>query len=193
MIIGVLMVGQATVRGSGEPFALRMSAALVAATLGFVLDDAAASTLASSPTTLAARRAVRVLVTASPVVAWYIVVERFVGSTPGTHGPFDKRLLEMGALTLVSLATAALAARVSDDGRGGIAGTVVAMLCFGSAFLEPRWWWPLPPDPSAPGAIRRLVVVCIIAGAGLAYTSLDPALRRRLRRRSRHRDVVSAG
>jgi hypothetical protein len=64
---------------------------------------------------------------------------------------------------------------LGDGTDGAIAGVVVTMACFATTFLpEPRWL-PFPPDPAAPGAVGRLLLILAAAAVVFAFASRDPA------------------
>jgi hypothetical protein len=89
--------------------------------LSFVLDDAAATTLAPSPTTLGRRRAVRVAIAVSLTAAtWVPLLHQLSSSTHmSTHpGPAS---LELATLTAVALAIAAIACGPDGNRPGGAA------------------------------------------------------------------------
>jgi hypothetical protein len=180
----VAAVVHAGADGPAATARFRMGGALVAASTGFVLDDTAAVTLASSPTTLAARRAVRAATSIVTVVCWWVAMAAYVDARTGRAVTFGGGLLELVTLALVSLGVSAWAARVSDDGTGGMAGAGAALVCFGTAHLPPRWWWPMSADTGSPGALRRLAVTLLVAVGVLAIASRDPARRPPAVRRS---------
>lgn len=159
---------------------LRVGAAVVAACAAFVLDDAAAPTLASAPTTLRARRAVRTVVALVALAVWWVAVALAADASTGSGRPSNGAALEMLALVAVALAVASLAARREEAARGFV-GATVALACFASAFLPPRWWWPLTPDPASASGTQRLIVLLAVASVAWLAASVDPARRARLR------------
>lgn len=168
------------------PLRLSIAGACLAASAAYVIDDPAAVTVASSPTNLFARRAVRTAVAvAGTSVGW--VAALLVSSLRVDAMAVWPATLEIATLLVVALAVSAIAATVGGGTDGAIAGVVATAICFGSTFLPGPRWLPFPPDPAAPGAARRLVLVVTVAAAVLALVSTDPAASRRRPRRGPHR------
>lgn len=166
----------------GEPTITRLRLVAVALCAGtaFALDDPAAETLASSPTTLLVRRLVRVALVL-PVVAalWALLVA--AGGQPA-----DAALaLELAALLAVALTATAVAARFAPDGRGALAAApaLLVLLAAAAIALPDRWtllaWGPA--DPHWAGAHGRWALVLVLALLALLQVSRDPARRRLLR------------
>lgn len=153
---------------------MRVAAALVAATAAFALDDDAATTLAPVPMSRLVRRFVRFGVAAVSVGAWLGVVIAAGDALTGFGRPSGAALLEVGAVGFIAFAGASLATGRTDDGRGGIAGVFVALVCFATAYLPPRWWWPF----TAEQRVARLACIALVALAVSLATSADPARRR---------------
>lgn len=171
-----------TARPSG--LLLSTAAAAVAATTAHVLDDPAAVTLQSSPTTLLQRQAHRVTLAVPLLGVWWVLAIAIV-SRSTTHLPVAAHTLQLIALLAVGLASASTAVRVvGDRSRGGTAGALAVIVCFGTAFLPERSLQLLPSDPTAPGAARRLIVILAVALVLQLGSSIDPA-RRLLGRQSR--------
>ncbi len=166
--------------GSRADAQLRMSiaAAGVAASTAFLLDDHAAVTLASSPTSLPARRLHRVAVGAIAAGLWWVAAVTLATNRAGSL-PIVGRSLELAVLVAIALAAAAVASTVGDRTAGGIAGAACSIAFYATTFLPSQRWLPLPAHPDAPGAAPRLLVTLAGAAAVLAYTSRDPASRRR--------------
>ena len=155
---------------------MRVGVAVVAATVAFVVDDAAATTLASAPTTLFARRAVRVLPALTALGVFGVTLAFVADAVTGSGRPPAAAALETLAIALIGLVAAMWCARRGNDLTGGIAGFGMALACFASSYLPPRWWLPLNGDLSAAG-VRRLLVVTLVAGLVAALLSADPAKR----------------
>lgn len=175
-----MMAGIAFVTiGSPGGVSLRLSVAGagVAATSAFLLDDDAAVTLASSPTSLPVRRLQRITVAALAVGLWWVAAVSIANRR--TRGfPVSGRPLELGVLVAIALAASAVASNVGDRTTGGIAGAGFSIACYATTFLPPQPWLPLPAHPDAPGATLRLVAILVCATAVLAFASRDPAARR---------------
>lgn len=157
---------------------LRVASAVVAAVACFVLDDDAAMTLDAVPVSRLTRRLLRAGATAAFVTVWMAVVIGAADALTGAGRPPLAALAEVGAIELLALAGACVAIGRTDDGRGGIAGALIALVCFATAFLPARWWWPLTSQPET----RRLVLVGLVALVVALTASADPARRRRLTR-----------
>lgn len=156
------------------PFRLSIAGACLAASAAYVIDDPGAATVASSPTGLFARRAVRTAVAVAGAGAGWIAT-LLVGALRVDDIGVWPTTLEAATLLVVALATSAIAAGIAGGTEGAIAGVVATLLCFGSTFLPGASWLPFPPDPTAPGAARRLVLLLSAAAAVLTLASRDPA------------------
>jgi hypothetical protein len=156
-------------------FRLRIGSAVVAAALCFVLDDDAATTLASVPVSRLTRRSIRAGGAAAFVLAWFAVVLLAADALTGVGRPPTAVLVEVGALALIACAVACVAIGRTDDGRGGIAGAFAAMVCFASAYLPPHWWMPFTAEPR----VTRLAIVSAGALVVALTASADVARRRR--------------
>lgn len=174
MAVGILVV--ATGSPASVMTRLALAGAAVAAGTAFTLDDAAAVTLAASPTSRPARRLLRVACVVVATGVWWAVAASVASSRVGTL-PRSSLALELAAFVAVALAVSALAASQGDQTGGGVAGAVVVVACYGSTLLPPRWWLPFPASPNAPGASARFVATLTIASAVLAVTSRDAATR----------------
>ena len=180
-VLGLALMVGAWWRDASDPTAVVLGAAvLTASTLGFAFDDPAASTLASSPSTLGWRRprlaTVPWLVLVALVWAAEVAVARRLAA--------DAMLLDRASLELVAFATVALAlaaygsARIDPTAGGTVAllgwSCLAAVLFFASQAAPASWrlpqllpdphserWWGWPPSgsPCAPGTpgIRRAV------------------------------------
>ena len=179
-----------TARPSGP--LLSVAAAAVAAVTAHVLDDPASVTFESSPTTLLRRRTHRVALALPLVGVWWALAITAVSRSNG-HLPLAAHTLQLIALLAVGLAGASVAANViGDRARGGTAGAVAVVVCFGTAFLPERALQLLPSDPAAPGAARRLLVILALALVIQAGSSIDPAERLLGRQSRRTRPAAPA-
>lgn len=157
---------------------LSIAGAGVAATSAFLLDDQAAITLASSPTSLPARRLHRVALAAITVGLWWLAAVAVATIRVGSF-PLAGRALQLGMFVAVALAASAVAAGVGDRTTGGFAGAACCMVVYATTYLPPQRWLPLPAQPDTPGATTRLLVALGCALAVLAYMSRDPAASKR--------------
>ena len=174
MVVGVAFVAIGSQAGVQQR--LSIAAAGVAASSAFLLDDHAAVTLASSPTSLPIRRLHRVTVAALAVGLWWVVAVTIATNRTGSF-PIVGRALELSVLVAIALAASAIASTVGDRTTGGIAGAACSIACYATTFLPPQQWLPLPAHPDAPGATPRLLASLACAMAVLAYISRDPATR----------------
>ncbi len=166
---------------------LRLGAYLLAAGAALALDDAAAPTLASSPTPLAPRRAVRLVIGLAPVaVAWCLLVAAAwaVSRAAWSSLPVVALTIEAVAMVAFTVAMAAVAAR-RTGGVGGSAGPpALTLLVLSLLMVQLRWPRHLTMFPMAPGhpdwtlAHQRWGVLALAAAAAVAGASLDPARRR---------------
>ena len=175
MVAGLAFV---TIGGqAGVQMRLSIAAAGVVASSAFLLDDHAAVTLASSPTSLPIRRLHRVTVAALAVGLWSVAVGTIAANRAGSF-PIVGRALELCVLVTIALAASAVASSVGDRTTGGIAGAACSIACYATTFLPPQPWLPLPAHPDAPGATPRLLATLACAMAVLVYSSRDPATRK---------------
>ena len=117
-----------------------------AAGVGYVLDDAAAVTLASSPTTLAARRVLRVVLAVTIVtVGWFVIALGVLALRDRDAFPLRDLGLELATLGAVGLATGAVALRRDARQGGPAAATAVLLLPLVVSGLRVRGlqWLPL--------------------------------------------------
>ena len=176
MIVGLAFV--AVGNRAGMYTRVSLAGAGVAATSAFLLDDHAAITLASSPTSLPTRRLHLVAVAAFAVGLWWLAAVAVATIRVGSF-PLAGHALQLSMLVAVALAASAVAASVGDRTSGGIAGAACCMVVYATAYLPPQRWLPLPAHPDAPGAIPRMLVTLACALAVLAYMSRDPATPKR--------------
>ena len=152
----------------------RIAAIAICVGAAFVLDDPAAATVASAPTSSLARRAVRVGLALVPLAAlWGLVRWLADGADPWAVS------LELGAMLVLTLAAAALSARIRGDGHGGVAAAPALLTLLAAAYLLlPARWGLFPEGPADPlwgAAHGRWAVILIAGGVVLLATSGDPA------------------
>ena len=157
--ITVLVAAQRPWDGHGLSLGFtRFAVAITALGAAFALDDTAAVTLAPSPTSLLARRAVRLALALGSAITVIAAAALILGAAGGAPGvPFERVVLEgMGVLLL---AMALSAARGGDEGASALAGALVA-----AVVIQQRWpaWSLFPMAPGAPGW----------SGAGAAWAAL---------------------
>jgi hypothetical protein len=150
---------------------LVLVATILAIGSSFVLDDAAAATLASSPSTLGRRRALRLAIAVPvTVAAWLPLLRQLSWSTHGWVRPWSASL-ELCTLTAVVLAIAAVACGPAADRPGGAAAppVLLALLVVAASLPARLALFPLG------GHERRWALVLSIALATLCWTGRDPA------------------
>lgn len=178
-VAGLAVVGLTGSASGGLVFQLRLSGACVAASAAWVLDDPAAATLASSPTTLVARRAIRVAGAVACVAVWWAAAIVLAGLRADNVAVLSLTR-ELVALTALSVLGAVGAPRWSGEGLGASAGAFVAIGWFALSFLPRLGGVPLPPDPLRPGNAGRVLAVAAVAVGLALLLSRDPANRRSL-------------
>jgi hypothetical protein len=153
---------------------LRLAAVCAALGAAFVLDDAAARSIPTVPTSRLTRNLVRVAVAVPAVALWWVGTLRLVLTMAHhRHVPGTALTLEAAALVSASLALAAIAQRGGSDANTGLfAAPAVLALAAVIWFLPPRVALVLPPDdPQWTQSHRRWatllgvgVVVFLLAG-----------------------------
>lgn len=185
VLVAALLVLEDDALDEPGPALLLVRAAGVIAVLGagFVLDDEAAGTLESSPSTLAWRRCLRILSAVVLVaVPWTFTLWRL--DTHGTRLPVAGLTLEVAALLAVALATAAAVAARTGTTDPGVATTpAVFVLVLGAFQLPPTLSLYGGPGGGWGDAHARWAVLLAAAALVLLWLSRDPAARRPLRAR----------
>lgn len=198
----VLMASAFESWGSGPPIpTLRLVTVTLCASAVFLLDDEAAGTLASSPTSLRSRRGALTVLAATGVgMAWWGIVGLSAALLPEAaaaclavvQGPLT---VEIGALLAVAVVIASVAARRVGPTTAGIAAGPATVLLFVAATQLPRPWTLLPDGPSGASwtaAHERLLVVGAVAALMIAWAARDPWQRPRWTRAARHRTLATA-
>lgn len=121
---------------------LEVVSILLAAGVGFALDDPAAEILAASPASFLRRRSARLLLSVTPaVLVWLTLVAVQGPESANEAGAF---VAMFAGLLGLSLGIAGIASRRSAYGRGGVvAGPGIFVLLVASSIVPPRWR-PLP-------------------------------------------------
>lgn len=172
---------------AGSIGSLRLGAYLLAAGAALALDDAAAPTTASSPTPLAPRRALRLVIGLVPVaLAWCLLVAAAwaVSGAAWSTLPVVALTIEAMGMVAFTVATAAIAAGRAG-GVGGSAGPpALTLLVLALLMIQLRWprqltMFPMAPaDPAWTLAHQRWGALALVAGAAVVGASIDPARRR---------------
>lgn len=171
---------------------LRLAMVPLAMGTAFVLDDPVDPWLAT-PVPLAARRWVRLVLTAAAVALSWVgvrwVADVAVGLPDGL--PTAAMTGELAVLIAIALASAAVAGRRLADRAGGIVAAPVVLLVAGIQFvLPPRWAlfvaYHQPPQPGEDPTVewlawvaghQRWALVAAAAVVVLAVGSSDPSRR----------------
>ncbi len=152
---------------------LRAGAFLLAVGVTHVLDDAAATFTASSPTRLGVRRAAPIAVMLAAVgMAWLGLLGYGAGLSTDPV-PAAGLTVELGTLLALALVQAAL--------FGAVAAGPVLIVTILLALRMPARWSLLqgePGDAVWTAAHQRWLVLFAVAVAALVWTSRDPAARR---------------
>ena len=161
----------------GHDFTLALAAAAVVAGsgAGFVADDQAANVLASSPTTLLARRALRAATVTGLLAGAMVTAVLLAASAPGA-GP-----ALAGPLTVLA-ASAGLAVAIAFDSRNdgplapGVTSAIGAALSLLTvSVLSTRWSWV--PHVAETSLDRRWLAVATAGVLIAVVRSQDPARR----------------
>lgn len=147
----------------------RLAVIGVALGAAFLLDDPAARSTPTVPTSRLARNLVRVALAGPVVASWWALTVRAVRTT-GHHPvaadlPVAGLTLEAAALVAVALALAALAQRRTDDGNTGVVAAPALLMLVAVAWLLP---YPVelvvdPGDPQWTASHHRWVGVLALA------------------------------
>lgn len=176
--IAVLVLVHRPWHGHGLSLGLaRVVVVLAALGAAFALDDAAAVTLAPSPTSLLARRAVRLALALAGAIGVIVVASLVVVALGGAAGgvPLGRVALEAAGVLLLAM--------VLSAGLGGDAGAfTLAAGLLGAMAVQQRWpsWSLLPMAPGAPGWAGAGVAwafVTVTSAAALLVLWRDPARR----------------
>jgi hypothetical protein len=162
---------------------LRAAAVCGALGAGFLLDDPAARTVATVPTSRPLRYAARAgVVLPSVAVWWALVLAVTVGGAEEGAGaalPLGDVTVEAAALGAVALAVSAVRLRRDGSIAGGVvAGPVVLALVVVASRLPPGLVLYVPPgDGRWDAAHDRWGVLLAVAVAGMVWAALEPARR----------------
>lgn len=172
--VAVLVVAQRPWDGHGLSLGFsRILVAVAALGAAFTLDDTAAATLAPSPTSLLARRAVRLALALAGAVTVIAAASLVLGAAGGASAvPFDRVALEGTGVLLLAMALSA--ARGGDEGAFTLAGALLA-----AVVIQQRWpaWSLFPTAPGAPGwsgAAAAWAALAASSAAALVVLSRDP-------------------
>lgn len=178
-LAGVAAVEVARVTGHPDDALMqtgRYSLVLAAACTALVIDDAAGSTLAASPTPLSIRRAQRLVLAAVALglgALPVLVRAGLIGGRLPIRFQFDAAL-EIAAYAAFGCAVAAVALRWGHEGSAGIAGACAVMVAFTTSAMLPSYARLFPATPFAADARGRLLLNLAVATALLVRSSGDP-------------------
>ncbi len=155
---------------------LRLAAIGICVGAAFILDDAAAATVASAPTPLLVRRALRVGLATAPLAALWALLSWLAGGAASWAVS-----LELAAMLALTLAAAAVATRLRGAGRGGVAaGPALLVLLSAAYLLLPSRWGLFPGGPQDPlwtAAHQRWALILLAGVLGVLWAGRDPAWR----------------
>jgi len=157
---------------------LRLIAIVLASSACFVLDDDAAQLLASSPFSLARRRALRILVAAGLVAVPWAACVMVLAGRPTVDVPVTALTLELAALLGIGLAAAAVLDRSTGvPDAGVVASPLVVALALLAFRLPERWALYVGPGSGWVDAHLRWAGLLAAAALVLAWCMRDPAAR----------------
>ena len=157
---------------------LQVSALLLGAGTGFAIDDPAAETLASSPTTLRRRHGVR-LAAMGIATALAGLVLGLLARPTGVDEAVALVAMTAGLVGL-NLGVAGVAGRISGWRHGGLVSSPVVLILIIASSMLPPAWRPLPTGdiPGGWSAIStRWALACVAGLLVLVYSLRDPARR----------------
>jgi hypothetical protein len=159
-----------------EAFPMQAASILLAAALGYALDDAAAEVLGSSPTTLLRRRGQRLLLAMPVAVATWLVL--LVAHAPVSADETLAFASMFSGLLGLALGIAGVAGRRSSAGTAGwVVAPALFALLIASTLFPPRWR-PLPMGdiPGGWAAIdTRWLTAALVGAAAFLISSRDRA------------------
>jgi hypothetical protein len=152
---------------------------VVCAAAGFLLDDEAAETVASSPTSLLVRRGIRVALGLPLIWAiWGVLAWYAAGLTASAS-------LEFAGMLALTLALAGVGGIILGEERAGLFSTPALFVALGASAILSNRWQPFPLTPLSPTWFDRYArwgIVLIVSLLVFLLTSADPAKRRPARR-----------
>jgi hypothetical protein len=158
---------------TGAAWTLRGTALFLAAAAAFALDDPAADVLAPSPTTLAARRLVRLTVVGAVSAGTWLAVAAYL-SVRGTSVSLAALGVESLGVVAAAVAAAAVLAARGTPTPGLLVAPAVPVIVLATAQIPRRWALLGDPTQWSDASTRWLVVVAL-AAAVVVRTSRDPA------------------
>jgi hypothetical protein len=158
----------------------------------FVLDDPASATIDASPTSLARRRMLRIVLVLPLLCGVWAASLYYATSANGAPlGPDARGALSVQfiAMLAITLGASAAALRMMPGERGGWAAVSALLALFVAAYYLPQRWTLLavPGDAGSHGAQQRWALLLAVGLLALIWASRDPAARTRTGvRRRRH-------
>jgi hypothetical protein len=158
---------------------LPLAGLVICAAAGFLLDDEAAETKGSAPTTLVVRRAIRVgLGTPLVLAIWGVLAWYGAGLTAAAA-------VEFAGMLALTLALAGIGAVILGEDRGGLFVTPALFVLLGTSAFVSRPWRPFPVTPIGSTWLDqygRWGIVLFVSVFVFLLSSADPAKRRPARR-----------
>ena len=147
---------------------------VVCAATGFLLDDAAAETVAYVPIPLVVRRASRVLVTMPLLWAIWCLVAWYGRAFTGEIA------VQFAGMLALTFALAAIGGDIIGEQRAGLFATPALFFLLGASAFLSGGWSPFPLTPGAAGSLSLGGHWGIVLAASVAVfliASMDPAAR----------------
>jgi hypothetical protein len=167
----------ATRPSGGVPLPLAGLVVCVAA--GFLLDDEAAETVGSAPTTLMVRRTIRVGLGTPLVWAIWGALAWYSAALTATAA------VEFAGMLALTLALAGIGAATLGEDRGGLFATPALFVLLGTSAFVSAPWRPFPVIPIGSSwfdLYGRWGIVVLVSVLVFVRASADPAKRRPARR-----------
>ena len=169
-------------RGQGDPHLPYVAVALCLSA-AFLLDDPAAETVDGTPTPLLLRRGVQIVVGVPALLVVWGAILAYAG--------FDElhpaMWVEFTGMLALTLALAAIGARIIGSERAGMfAAPALMLVLVASAFVSARWR-PLPLDPVGAGwfdLYGRWTIALVVSSAVFLIAGRDPARANPIRKKA---------
>jgi hypothetical protein len=169
-------------RGGGNPH-LPFVAIALCLSAAFLLDDPTAETVGGTPTPLLLRRGVQIIVGLPALLAIWGAILAYAG-----FGAFHPTMwVEFAGMLALTLALAAIGARIIGSERAGMFAAPALMLVLVVSAFVPARWRPLPLDPVATGwfdLYGRWTIALVVSSAVFLIAGRDPARANPIRRKA---------
>jgi hypothetical protein len=161
--------------GAALPLAVTLGTVIVASAAGYAVEDVAAETFAASPTRLAVRRLVRLLVVVAVVALGWVAVEAIAVVTHDAVAVTAHRVAVGAAVAAVASAIAG-AVQAGRRLHPGYVGSMAAVgFVAGTTLLAHLYRWS--PSLANDRPLRPWISIAVLAATVSAWTWRDPAAR----------------